>query len=184
MTEIFIKGSPYKEILSKDIFSELPKYLKLTFELENVTLHHSAGTYKGYSKDYQINVTKEGIAIALDLNTRLCNHTYKRNSGNLGLSFLAMFGANQYGSYGSYPITKEQIEIMSKVIAVIYHTQEIDWDQIVDHNYFCKLDKYPSKYYKWDCISTSPNDSNITVYQDCMNKAKWYYKKYLGDQNV
>lgn len=172
----------YYKIPGNDIFTEFEKYFQLKFKPEWITGHHTAGTYTPNAHDsaYQILIHSDYILIAKDINDRDFSHTWHRNSNNIGIGIMAMAGATQI-NYGKYPITNKQVEIYSKVLAIIKKITGLFWSQFVDHYYWCIRDKYISLHHKWDLqVETSKGD---IVQEISIIKAKWYFIKYLKGSN-
>lgn len=84
-----------------------------------IYLHWSAGKYKTCFNDYHINITDNGtIYISTDDFAEILAHTYRRNSGSVGVSLCCAYGATS-NSLGAFPPTPVQIEVMAQVICVV-----------------------------------------------------------------
>jgi hypothetical protein len=82
-------------------------------------LHWSAGHYGQFFEDYHINIDKDGsIYVSIDDLSVVKSHTYKRNTGAIGISLTCCYKANT-NDLGPEPPTALQIEAMSQVIAVL-----------------------------------------------------------------
>lgn len=82
-------------------------------------LHWSAGNYAQFFDDYHINIDSDGsIYVSTDDLSELKSHTYKRNSGAIGIALCCCVGATT-NDLGDAPPTTEQIECISKVVAVL-----------------------------------------------------------------
>jgi len=72
---------------------------------------------------------------------------------------------------------------VTKLQAFLKHFFYLDWSKVVDHAYFAKLDnyRYPTIKNKgnirWDCEFILP--SGKTIYEETINKSKWYYNRYF-----
>ena len=84
-----------------------------------IYLHWSAGKYKTCFDDYHINITDDGtIYVATDDFAEILSHTYRRNSGSVGISLCCAYGANT-NNLGAFPPTPMQIEVMAQVICTV-----------------------------------------------------------------
>ena len=84
-----------------------------------IYLHWSAGHYGQFFNDYHINIDRNGeLYISTDSFADTLSHTWRRNTGSIGVSLACGFGANT-NDLGDEPPTEEQIEAISKVIAVL-----------------------------------------------------------------
>jgi len=106
---VYVEGHKYTKIQSKDLFSELAKYLRFPFPIYYTTLHWSASSYDKPHSNYHINIADDYILISNEIITRWHSHCYKRNRNNLGLTFMAMAGATERNA-GKYPVTQRMIE--------------------------------------------------------------------------
>lgn len=86
-----------------------------------IYLHWSAGRYETPFEDYHINITGDGDIIIPDEDMSITRkHTWCRNSGSIGISLCACYGATTYDlDAGGYAPTAKQIETMAQVIAVV-----------------------------------------------------------------
>lgn len=91
-------------------------------------LHWSAGRYGQFFDDYHINIDSDGsVYVSGDDLAAMKSHTYKRNSGSIGISLCACYGATM-DNLGEFPPTTEQIEAMSQVIAVLCKALDLTID--------------------------------------------------------
>lgn len=174
MQKVKIKGINYWKISGDKILEEMPKILKKANVLFS-TLHWSAGSYTTLESDYQILIAVDNfIYIAEDIgNWAAHQHTWHRNTGNIGMSFMAMF--NKF----KYPVTDNMIENGAKAWAVIKKFYKVPWEGFHDHYYYSNLDHYEPKYAKIDCNTVYlENGKLITLFQKTLQKAKWYFTKY------
>lgn len=84
-----------------------------------IYLHWSAGKYGTVFSDYHINITGEGIIYCTvnDLSIVL-PHTYKRNSGSIGVSLCCAYNATSR-DIGPYPPTAIQIDALAQVGCIL-----------------------------------------------------------------
>lgn len=98
-------------------------------------LHWSAGWYEQIYSDYHINITGSGIIYATtnDFSETL-SHTYRRNSGSIGISLCCCAGATSR-DLGPAPPTETQIDFMSQVGCVLADALDltIDKERIMTH---------------------------------------------------
>lgn len=96
-----------------------------------IYLHWTAGKYNTTFPDYHINITGDGsIYISTTDFSEIKNHTWKRNSGSIGIALCCAYGASS-ASLGAYPPTKKQIEVMAQVIDVV----ATGWWLTIDKNH-------------------------------------------------
>lgn len=81
-----------------------------------IYLHWTGGKYDSLFEQYHVNITGEGtLYVATDDLADVLDHTWRRNSGAIGISLCCAYGAGEC-SLGSYPPTGLQIEAMAQVI--------------------------------------------------------------------
>lgn len=92
-------------------------------------LHWSAGHYGALYNAYHINIDADGSIYASteDLSENK-PHTYMRNNGSIGISLACGFGAKPK-ALGAEPPTKQQIQAMAEVIAVLARALNIPIDK-------------------------------------------------------
>ena len=92
-------------------------------------IHWSAGHYNQVFDDYHLNILGNGdIFITVEDLSQLLSHTYKRNSGAIGISLSCAYLASP-NNLGDEPPTIEQIDIVSKVIAVLAKILDLTIDK-------------------------------------------------------
>lgn len=99
-----------------------------------IYLHWSAGHYFQKFDDYHVNITADGrLWLMSDLSDTLA-HTWRRNSGAVGISLCCCAGATT-GDLGDEPPTSQQIEAMAQAIAAIADGLwlTIDRDHVMTH---------------------------------------------------
>lgn len=93
-----------------------------------IYLHWTAGGYKSTFGDYHINILDNGtIKVSTNDFSEVLSHTYKRNTGSIGITLCCAYNANTR-DLGPYPPTAKQIEVMSQIICVIADA----WDLTID----------------------------------------------------
>lgn len=84
-----------------------------------VYLHWSAGRYDSVFDDYHINITGAGkIFVTTNDLSEIKSHTWRRNTGSIGISLCCAYNATSY-DLGEYAPTDLQIETIAKVIDVV-----------------------------------------------------------------
>jgi len=84
-----------------------------------IYLHWSAGHYNSKFDDYHINITGDGkLWLATDDFSEKLAHTWRRNSGAVGISLCCCYGATTNG-LGNEPPTAKQIEMMAQAIVAV-----------------------------------------------------------------
>lgn len=111
-----------------------------------IFLHWSAGHYGQVYSDYHISIDHNG-KIYLPYNCKDLNeyreHTWQRNSGSIGIAIMGCFDAcaRPY-DLGSEPVTKEQIESISNVVAVLCKYGGISMNNVMTHEEIAVIDGY------------------------------------------
>lgn len=91
-------------------------------------LHWSAGHYGQFFSDYHINIDRDGsVYVSTDNLAEVKAHTYKRNSGAIGISLSCCYQATT-NNLGPEPPTNEQIEAMAQVVAVLCKALDLTVD--------------------------------------------------------
>lgn len=84
-----------------------------------IYLHWTAGKYDSKFSDYHINITGDGrIFVSVENMATVLNHTWKRNTGSIGIVLCCAYGAGS-ASLGDYPPTKKQIEVLAQVVDAV-----------------------------------------------------------------
>ena len=84
-----------------------------------IYLHWSAGRYYSMFDDYHINITGDGcIYVSTDDFSEILSHTYKRNTGSIGIALCCAYGADT-NSLGEYPPTSAQIEALAQAVNAV-----------------------------------------------------------------
>lgn len=100
-----------------------------------IYLHWSAGRYNSKFEDYHVNIDGDGkIFLSTDDLSEVLAHTYRRNTGSVGVSLCCAYGATS-SDLGDYAPTAEQIETMSRVGCVLADALDltIDKKRILTH---------------------------------------------------
>lgn len=100
-----------------------------------VYLHWSAGHYGQLFDDYHINIDSDGsLYVATEDFSDVLSHTYRRNSGSIGISMACCAFATT-NDLGDEPPTEEQIEAMAKVVVAVCDGLwlTIDKDHVMTH---------------------------------------------------
>ena len=84
-----------------------------------IYLHWTAGHYYQKFDDYHVNIDKDGrIFVSTDDLSEVLAHTWRRNSGSVGITLDCCAGATS-DDLGSEPPTLKQIESMAQCIQVV-----------------------------------------------------------------
>ena len=100
-----------------------------------IYLHWSAGRYNSKFEDYHVNIDGDGrIFLSVEDLSEVLAHTWKRNTGSVGVSLCCAYGATS-SDLGDYAPTAEQIETMSRVGCVLADALDltIDKKRILTH---------------------------------------------------
>lgn len=142
-----------------------------------VYLHWSAGHYGQFFSDYHINIDKDGgVYVSTDDLAAVLAHTWRRNSGAIGVSLAACYGATTK-NWGAEPPTIEQIEAMAQVVCVLADALDltIDYDRVMTHAEAANEDGYGplQTWERWDLWmipGAAPSDGGNII----RGKANWY----------
>ncbi len=90
------------------------------YDAPKIYLHWTAGHYEQFfPEDYHIQVSGDGtIYASTDDFSEVLEHTWKRNTGGIGVAICGCYGAGS-SDLGDEPPTTEQIEIMAQIIAML-----------------------------------------------------------------
>lgn len=176
MKQVTVQGRRYWLIPTKDIKQSLPQFLPMARPgyVKNVTLHWTAGSYQSGYRAYQILVGPGHIMVSEKLLAFYQHqHTWGRNSRNIGVCFKGMAGATERNA-GSFPVTKQMIEDCSLVVGMLQKKYGLSKPQAVDHSYWAKIDGYSS--YRWDVRYPLENGETI---MDMVRRKAWWYRGKL-----
>lgn len=142
-----------------------------------IVTHWTAGTYSQVFDHYHFCITWDGLKARV-VQTRSLRergaHTWKRNTGRIGISLC--------GAFPGFPIRKEQVEAMAKLVAELCFLLDIELDgtheandlnnpsvvhnvpNVTDHVFYAKMDKYGK-----------PDIGEHL--KPMLQKAKWYLSK-------
>jgi N-acetylmuramoyl-L-alanine amidase CwlA len=121
-----------------------------------LTLHWTAGGYTQTFDDYHFCVKGDGAVVQTLSISKKGAHTWKRNSGNIGVSMCCMADG--------CPVTDKQREATARLVAELCGMFGLDVERDVhDHAYFARLDGYYPE--RWDV------GEELTPIKA---KAKWY----------
>lgn len=84
-----------------------------------IYLHWTGGRYDATSEHYHINIKGDGsIYVSTENFADILSHTWRRNSGAVGITLCCAYGAGS-ASLGGFPPTAQQIEAMAQVIEAV-----------------------------------------------------------------
>lgn len=159
-----------------------------------IYLHWTAGHYYQKFDDYHVNIDGDGnIFVSTDDLSEVLSHTWRRNSGSIGITMDCCVDAST-DDLGSEPPTNAQIEAMAQVIQVMADALwlTIDMNHVMTHGEAADNvdglnaheDYGPqSTVERWDLqfLGTPESPSYITDYDDpatggnvLRGKAAWY----------
>lgn len=127
--------------------------------VDKIYVHWTAGRYHQFFEDYHINIDSDGsIYASTDDLTEKLPHTWRRNTGAIGIALACCYGAEANSGYdtdfGDYPPTQEQMDGVAQVIAVLCKEMviPIDYDHVKTHCEAAEEDEYgPSTICeRWD----------------------------------
>jgi hypothetical protein len=89
-------------------------------------LHWTAGHYGQFFEDYHINIDRDGgIYVSTNDLAVIKSHTYKRNTGAIGISLACCYKATT-NDLGPEPPTALQIEAISQVVCCALQSTRFD----------------------------------------------------------
>ena len=149
----------------------------------HIYLHWSAGHYGQPFSDYHLNIDHDGtIYTDTDDLAEIKSHTWRHNSGSIGISLLCAYNATPY-DLGPEPPTEEQIEAAAQVIAVLADELgiPIDNNHVLTHAEQADRDNYgpESTWERWDLwilhVGDEPGSGG-----DILRGKAIYYQNYGG----
>ncbi len=84
-----------------------------------IYLHWSAGRYGQFWDGYHVQIDGDGAVYVYGALDDILSHTWKRNTGAVGIALACSCGMDTRGNLGECPPTGEQIERMAESIAAI-----------------------------------------------------------------
>ena len=173
-----VHGKKYFRIEGKTLKEDLLKLLPKNIKVNYFTQHWTAAPYNQGYPDYQILIGDTYILVSANIGDWTGHqHTWRRNTNNIGLSYMAMWNATER-NYGKAPVTKGMLERMSASLAVLLKVYNLSPDKIKDHAFWAEVDGYKGQ--RWDNRSLSPSGNKQTLFTDSVNKSKWYLKNFFG----
>lgn len=141
--------------------------------IDKITLHWSGGSHTTLSGKYHfcIQFINGDAKVVQTLSLyELGEHTWQRNTGNIGISMLGMASIK-------YPIMPEQIEACAKLVAELMFVLGIEEDMVQDHYHYAKLDGYT--HLRWDVgfEGAKWNGKEVNLKPIIKKKAAWYLSK-------
>ncbi len=160
-----VKYNRVDDINSLKSFLSKGSFIKsgLSVPVEEIVLHWAGSSYTGYSDHYQINVcldtkTNKTFLLVADksnfFDSSIHSHTWKRNTGKIGLSYICMFDIKRF------PVTNEMIELAGQACAVICDFFGITTKDIKDHEDYAIIDDY--RGLRWDCELKLNNGETVS----------------------
>lgn len=113
-----------------------------------IYVHWTAGRYEQCFDDYHICITGDGKVYAMcDDLEEYKPHTWRRNTGNIGVSLCCCYNATSDGTpdgtdLGDYPPTHEQIEALSSILATMCDCLKLPSSCILTHAEIAEIDGY------------------------------------------
>ena len=112
--------------------------------IDRIFLHWSAGHYCQFFEDYHINIDYDGaIIVTTDDLTEIKAHTWRQNSGSVGVSLACAYNATT-NNLGPEPPTLAQLDTMARVVRVLCDGLGIpvDYDHVRTHAEQADIDDY------------------------------------------
>lgn len=158
-----------------------------------IYLHWTAGHYGQFFDDYHINIDVDGsIYVSTDDLAQIKSHTYRRNTGSIGITLTCACNATS-NDLGQEPPTLPQIECMAQVVAVLCEVLDltVDINRVMTHaeaadnmdglNPGYESNGYPQGKYgpangceRWDLARLVDSDDWMSGGDTIRGKAIWY----------
>lgn len=143
--------------------------------IQHITWHWTAGNWTWTSEHYHFNVkynaaTKKAEVVQTLSLMKKGSHVWKRNTGNIGISFCAMVNSK-------FPVMDAQVEAMAKLTAELCYKLGLSIDKCNDHVYWATMDGYGPG-------SGSPETRiDIGALEPIVKKkARWYLAKITSGE--
>lgn len=136
-------------------FSNLSRYNEeARGYIHHIYLHWTAGRYGQKFGSYHLNIDHDGTIYSdMDDFMERKSHTWRRNSGAVGIALCCAYGAevDRYGNVniGDYPPTEAQLDMTGKVVAKMCIEIGIPLENVYTHAEIADIDGYG--LYSGDC---------------------------------
>lgn len=174
--------------ISKEDKEQLIEYANMAKGkgLNKIYLHWSASRYTQVFDDYHINILgpdgeyPDGtLYFTTDNLEELKSHTWKRNTGAIGITLACALDASSPERMGNYPPTPQQIESMAQTIAILSGILDIaiTKENVMTHAEAADLDGYgpATTVERWDLWKLKDSDGVLKSGGDVLRgKAIWY----------
>lgn len=154
-----------------------------------IYIHWTAGHYDQTFDHYHFNILKNG-KIYTDYNdiSEVISHTYKRNTGAVGIALTCCYNANS-NNLGPEPPTDAQIESLAMLVAVLAKALDltIDLARVMTHaeaadnmDGLAPHEKYgpATTCERWDLAILKNGDDWMSGGDTIRGKANWYNQNY------
>lgn len=153
--------------------------------VRKIYLHWTAGNYSQFFEDYHINVDYDGsIYVSTDDLTGVKAHTWRRNTGAIGIAMCCCLDAVAYADgrvdFGSVPPTAPMVDSTAKVVAVLCEELglSVDYYSVMTHAEAADIDGYgpSSTFERWDLLLLPdfPSDELKNGGDVIRGKAIWF----------
>jgi hypothetical protein len=156
--------------------------------IKRLILHWTAGRYDQIFDDYHLCIDNAGLLYMPTNLTDFKSHTYKRNTGSLGIALCCGIGASalmKLGAvnFGPMPPTVMQIECMAHVVAILTQQLSIELNEknVFTHCEAAMEDGYgpgsEDPDIRWDLwyLPDFPSRDGLFLGGEVLRrKAKWY----------
>lgn len=145
------------------------EYMASVCHADKITLHWGANHYEDTSDHYHINILGDGTIYSdydnLDV---YCEHTWHRNTNNIGISLSCCFDAGVWADgtvkFGTEPPTDKQVDTMAKIVYKICKAKgwDIVYDRVKTHAEWADIDGYgihdSDPDMRWDLLKLPQED--------------------------
>jgi len=129
-----------------------------------IFFHWTAGHYRQYFDDYHFNIDQDGAIVATtgDL-AEVKAHTWRRNTGAIGVGLCCAYQARSVDDLGPEPPTAQQVDAAAQAAAVLCMVWDLPVDgyHVLTHSEAADLDGYGPKSTsceRWDLYVIAAGD--------------------------
>lgn len=150
--------------------------------IDKITTHWTGCGYDELDfPDYHVVIDQEGTYHVTRPFNEKGAHTWRRNTGNLGVSMaccddaLTVFASGYVSNWGDAPPTKAQIEATAQLIGYLAIGLGVRFADIHDHHHYARLDGYGSERVDVMSLPSTQPGAGMAILK---GKAKWYIQSW------
>lgn len=152
--------------------------------IDRIFLHWTAGHYEQMFGDYHYNITGDGLIYCpVDSLTQTLAHTWRQNSGAVGVALCCCYDGNTH-CLGPEPPTEIQVETMAQVVAALCLGLGLPptGGHVRTHAEQADMDGYgpATTCERWDLWYLGDGQTPGSGGEILRGKAAWYMEKGVG----